>query len=235
MFFIVENHCMKFFSILCSLCLILLLCPGAQADEVASKPLKLSVELENIIAHVEARYSATGFSATFKQVSTLKAMQITDHALGKISVKRPGKMRWVYERPERQTIISDGISLWIYRPDDYQVMVGKAPEFFGKGRGAAFLSDMGQIRKQFLISLEPPDGNGDYVLKLTPVEKNFDLSRIDLTISKNKFEITRITTYNEYGDETRIDLTDIEFVQNMDDALFHFDIPEGVDILQFDK
>ena len=57
---------MKFFSILCSLCLILLLCPGAQADEVASKPLKLSVELENIIAHVEARYSATGFSATFQ-------------------------------------------------------------------------------------------------------------------------------------------------------------------------
>ena len=67
------------------------------------------------------------------------------------------------------------------------------------------------------------------------MEKNFDLSRIDLTISKHKFEITRITTYNEYGDETRIDLTDIEFVQNMDDALFHFDIPEGVDILQFDK
>ena len=192
-------------------------------------------ELENIIAHIEARYAATGFSATFKQVSTLKAMQITDHAFGKISVKRPGKMRWVYERPERQTIISDGISLWIYRPDDYQVMVGKAPEFFGKGRGAAFLSDMGQIRKQFLISLEAPDGNGGYVLKLTPVEKNFDLSRIDLTISKHKFEITRITTYNEYGDETRIDLTDIEFLQNMDDALFHFDIPEGVDILQLDK
>jgi outer membrane lipoprotein carrier protein len=226
---------MKFFSFLCSIFLVLSLCPGTRADENVSKTGKLSVELENIIARVEARYAVTGFSATFKQISTLKAMQITDHAFGKISVKRPGKMRWVYERPEQQVIISDGASLWIYRPGDYQVMVGKAPEFFGEGRGAAFLSDMSRIRDQFLISLEPPDGNGDYVLKLVPVEKNFDLSMIYLVISKNGFEIKRITTYNEYEDETRIDLTDIEFVQNMDDALFHFDIPEGVDILQLDK
>jgi len=226
---------MKFLSVLFSICLGLLFFSGAWAGEDVAQGRKLSAELENILARVETRYAATGFSGTFKQVSTLKAMQITDHASGKIFVKRPGKMRWVYEQPDRQIIISDGVSLWIYRPDDYQVMVGKAPEFFGKGRGAAFLSDMKQIRDQFSIFLEAPDDSGDYVLRLIPVEKNFDLSRIYLTISKSGFEITRITTYNEYEDETRIDLTDIEFVRNMDDALFHFDIPEGIDILQFDE
>lgn len=220
---------MKFMSVLLSVCLGLLFCPGAGADG------NVSADLENIIARVETRYAAGGFSGTFKQVSTLKAMQITDNAFGKIFVKRPGKMRWVYERPEKQVIISDGVSLWIYRPDDYQVMVGKAPEFFGKGRGAAFLSDMKQIRSQFSIFLEAPDSNGDYVLKLIPIEKNFDLSRIYLTISKTGFEITRIITYNGYDDETRIDLTDVEFVQSMDDALFHFDIPEGIDILRIDE
>jgi len=226
---------MKFMSVLLSVCLGLLFCPGAGAGGNDSGTRELSADLENIIARVETRYAAGGFSGTFKQVSTLKAMQITDHASGKIFVKRPGKMRWVYEQPDRQIIITDGVSLWIYRPDDYQVMVGRAPEFFGKGRGAAFLSDMRHIREQFQISMESPDSKGDYVLKLVPVEKNFDLSRIYLTVSKNGFEITKIITYNEYGDENRIDLTDIEFVQNMDDKLFHFDIPEGVDILQLDE
>jgi len=230
-----EIRHMKFMSVLFSVCLGLFFCIGAGAGENIAQVQEFSDELENIIAQVEARYAATGFSGSFKQVSTLKAMQITDTAFGKISVKRPGKMRWVYERPEKQVIISDGVSLWIYRPDDYQVMVGKAPEFFGKGRGAAFLSDMKQIRNQFSIFPEPPDGNGDYVLKLIPIEKNFDLSRIYLTISKTGFEVTRIITYNGYDDETRIDLTDIEFVRNMDDALFHFDIPEGIDILRIDE
>ena len=230
-----ENRRMKFRSVLFSICLVVLFCPGSSAGDKIDPHQKLSPDLENILSRVEARYAASGFSGTFKQVSTLKAMQVTDHASGKIFVKRPGKMRWVYEQPEKQIIISDGVSLWIYRPDDYQVMVGKAPEFFGKGRGAAFLSDMKHIREQFSIFLEAPDGNGDYVLKLVPMEKNFDLSRIYLTISKNRFEITRIITYNEYEDETRIDLTDIEFTQHMDDALFHFNIPEGVDILQLDQ
>ena len=230
-----EIRHMKFMYVLFSVCLGLLFFSGAWADEDVAQGRKLSAELENILARVETRYAATGFSGSFKQISTLKAMQITDNAFGKIFVKRPGKMRWVYERPEKQVIISDGVSLWIYRPDDYQVMVGKAPEFFGKGRGAAFLSDMKQIRSQFSIFLEAPDSNGDYVLKLIPIEKNFDLSRIYLTISKTGFEITRIITYNGYDDETRIDLTDVEFVQSMDDALFHFDIPEGIDILRIDE
>ncbi len=230
-----EIRHMKFMYVLFSVCLGLLFFSGAWAGEDVAQGRKLSAELENILARVETRYAATGFSGSFKQISTLKAMQITDNAFGKIFVKRPGKMRWVYERPEKQVIISDGVSLWIYRPDDYQVMVGKAPEFFGKGRGAAFLSDMKQIRSQFSIFLEAPDSNGDYVLKLIPIEKNFDLSRIYLTISKTGFEITRIITYNGYDDETRIDLTDVEFVQSMDDALFHFDIPEGIDILRIDE
>jgi len=226
---------MKFWPVLFSICLVVLFCQGSSAGEQIDPHRNLPPDLENIIARVEARYAASGFSGTFKQVSTLKAMQITDHASGKIFVKRPGKMRWVYERPEKQIIISDGVTLWIYRPDDNQVMVGKAPEFFGKGRGAVFLSDMKHIREQFSIFLEAPDGNVDYVLKLVPMEKNFDLSRIYLTISKSRFEIKRITIYNEYEDETRIDLTDIEFATDMDDKLFQLDIPEGVDILQFDE
>ena len=144
-------------------------------------------------------------------------------------------MRWVYEQPERQTIISDGVSLWIYRPDDYQVMVGRAPVFFGEGRGAGFLSDMKMIRRKFRISQEPPADDGDAVLKLVPNQEGLDIAKIYLTVSKTTSEITRILTCNVYGDETQVDLTGIEFSESMDDALFTFTIPEGVDVLKIDE
>ena len=92
--------------------------------------------IEKIIGGVESRYNIPGFSADFEQKSILKAMDVTDMASGKLMVCQPGKMRWEYVTPDPQTIITDGKDLWIFRPDENQVMVGKAPALFGEGKGA---------------------------------------------------------------------------------------------------
>lgn len=191
--------------------------------------------LDEIIARVEDRYAGPGFTARFFQTSILKAIEVTDTASGQIFVKRPGMMRWEYEHPEQQTIVTDGKTLWIYRPEDHQVMIGKAPTFFGDGKGAGFLSDIRQIQNQFLISLENRDPNGDYRLKLFPVEKTFDIALISLTVSAKTFDIVKIITYNAYNDETRIALSDIQLKHDLDDQLFTFQIPEGIEILYLDE
>jgi outer membrane lipoprotein carrier protein len=92
-----------------------------------SKIQKLQLSLDKIIEGVEKIYDVPGFSAQFVQESTIKAMDLTDVASGKIFVKRPGMMRWVYEKPYKQIIITNGKKLWIYKPEDNQVMLGKAP------------------------------------------------------------------------------------------------------------
>ena len=58
------------------------------------------------------------------------------------------KMRWEYETPDRQTIITDNKTLWIFRPEDNQVMIGKAPSFFEGGKGFSFLSNMKLIQQE---------------------------------------------------------------------------------------
>jgi len=199
----------------------------------SSAPANLT--LDEIVDRVEARYAAPGFSARFLQTSTLKAMEITDNASGRIFVKRPGMMRWEYQEPEMQTIATDGRRLWIYRPEDNQVMIGKAPHFFGDGKGAGFLADIQQIRRQFYITLENKIIDGNYRLQLFPITKTFDLSFVYLLISTQTFDVVRIVTYNSYGDKTRIDLSDIQLKQTLDDNLFTFQIPAGVEILYFDE
>jgi outer membrane lipoprotein carrier protein len=205
------------------------------SSKTASMPDDLSLSLDEIITHVEKRYSVSGFSAQFFQTSTIKAMDITDTASGTAYFKRPGKMRWKYEAPERQTLITDGNTLWIYRPDDNQVMIGKAPSFFKGGKGFSFLSDMKEIRQKFKMSLEKEGPEGFWVLKLLPKEKTVDIVKILLTISKATFDVVEIATYNSYGDQTRFVFSHIQFKKKIDDSLFHFNIPKDVEVLHLDE
>ncbi len=198
-------------------------------------PAVFAATLEDILEGVEARYSGPGFSAQFFQTSTLKAMQIKETASGRLFVKRPGKMRWEYESPDKQVIITDGKKLWIYRPDDNQVMIGKAPAFFGEGKGAGFLSDIRQVRQNFEISLQTKPKESTYIIQLIPREKTYDISVIYLSIVPQTFDVVQVTTLNEYDDETQIDLHDITYNHNQPDSLFTLQIPEGADIVQIDE
>jgi outer membrane lipoprotein carrier protein len=196
----------------------------------------LAPDVEAILDGLQKRYGNAGFSARFDQTSTLKAMDISDSAEGTISVKPPDKMHWLYTAPDRQTIISDGEQLWIYRPDDNQVMVGKAPAFFSNGRGAGFLSDIGSLAGHFSIARANEAMAGDqYVLKLVPLKNQTEVSEIYLTIDKARYEIVEIVTYNAYGDETVITFSDVRFDVTLDKALFKFQIPDGADVVQLDQ
>ena len=209
---------------------------GLQDVKAASEQNDLTVD--QILQNVENKYTNSKFAADFIQRSTIKAMNITDTATGKVYIKYPGMMRWEYEKPERQIIITDADKLWIYRPEDNQVMTGKAPTFFRNGKGASFLSDIRIVREKFDISLEsspPSDSDLFYHLKLIPREKTLDISEIRLMVSRKTFNVLQIETLNFYGDETRIDLVNFAFGVDIDESLFSFRIPEGVDVIQIDE
>lgn len=206
-----------------------------QVQTAASSIKPTSFSLDEILKRLEIRYSAPGFSARFFQTSTLKAMDITETASGTMLVKRPGMMRWVYEKPDKQVIVTDGKQLWIHRPADNQVTVGSAPSFFGDGKGASFLSNIQSVRKTFNVTLEKMNASQEYVLKLVPMDKSYDLSSVLLVVSNDTFNIVEVVTYNSYEDETRIELNNIQIEQNIDDAQFKFAIPQGAEVVKMDK
>lgn len=193
------------------------------------------IGLDDILRGIEERYAGSTFTARFDQNSTLAAMDITDTASGKVFVKHPGKMRWEYEKPETQIIITDGVDLWVYRPHDRQVMVGKAPNLFGEGKGVGFISDIRQIRKSFSVSLEASRENDFWALKLIPKKSQPDVVEIHLIVEPETFLVTQVVTRNAYKDETRIALSGYQFGLHLNDSLFAFIIPKHVDVLQIDE
>ena len=84
--------------------------PLLMSSEIRSTALaaESDLTLEQILDRLEKHYRDNNFKAEFIQESTVKAMEITDFASGKMFVRYPGKMRWEYEKPEKQVIITDG-------------------------------------------------------------------------------------------------------------------------------
>jgi outer membrane lipoprotein carrier protein len=201
----------------------------AQSDaEVALDPL-----VAEVLDALEQRYASSAFKARFEIESTLTAMQVTDTASGHLMVKYPGKMRWEYESPDPMLFVTDGATLWMYQPGERQVTVGQADEVLGGSQGASFLSDIRLLRRQFQIDLDPGGSDQRVRLKLTPRETGLDIAFIILTIDRSTNEVVEVLTVNQYEDRTRIVFQDIAFQQTFPDELFRFQIPEGVDVLQF--
>jgi outer membrane lipoprotein carrier protein len=211
---------------------VLILCMGGVGLGAAAGD---DAALSTILDGLEKRYAGQGFSAKFFQESMLKAMQISDTAEGSLTVKRPGKMRWEYTIPDVQTVVSDGRTLWIYRPADNQVMVGKAPDFFSGGKGAGFLSDIRQVRKSFAIDVMKAKNDAYYRLRLTPRKASPDLADVILSVNKASYQVDQVITHNAYGDETQITLNDYQFNLNPKESLFTFKPPEGADVVQVDQ
>ena len=213
------------------LLILIMVAPACALSQEAALP---SMSVEDILDRVEKLYTASRFSASFIQESTIKAMEITDSASGKLYVQYPGKMRWEYLKPEAQIIVTDGVQLWMYRPEDNQVMLGQASTFFSEGKGAGFLSDIRLLRKDFEITLEDIRFGDYYNLKLVPLEKNWDIAFVHLLVSRDTFHIAQVYTYNAYDDVTRIELVNPQFNVSFDEAFFTFEIPKGADLLRLD-
>jgi len=194
-----------------------------------------SMTTDEVIARLESKYGGADIHAKFIQESSLEAMDITDTATGQVWFKHPGMMRWEYKTPDAHAIITDGQMLWIHRPSDNQVIVGDALTYFGNGKGASFLANIGLIKEEFRVEKVAAQKSGHYTLKLIPRQEKLDLSKIFLNIDQKTFIIDSVSTKNAYGDETLIKFQNIEFKTAIEASKFLCEIPSDADVVQLEQ
>lgn len=198
-----------------------------------------ALSVSEVVDRMEARYASSDCQAEFTQESTLKAIGVTDTATGMVYFKKPNMMRWDYQEPEKQIIVTDGTTLWMYRPDEAQVMVGRAEDYFGGGEGLSFLADISILRSQFRICFPAPEDeeipDDHYLLKLTPHVARSNLAFLYLWVSKDTFNIVRSKVFNPFGDTTVIKFNAIKFNQNLKPSFFVFEIQKGTEVIQLDE
>lgn len=191
--------------------------------------------VSQLLKKIENRYDSVSFSADFFQESPLPEIQVTETAQGKAYFKKTGKFRWEYEKPEVLHYISNGVTLWIHSPSDNNVWTGKSKEFFGKGSGANVLTDVKQIRNQFVVSIAESSDENTTRLKLVPKNKTMGFTDIFLTVDNGTYDILKIVSFNMNGEETRIEFKNLEFKPFSDDVMFNFKIPAKANVIPLEQ
>ena len=188
--------------------------------------------LDDVVRDVEAAYGRmTDLRAEFTQTAFNKSLNQTIPAQGVVYLKKGGKLRWEYKEPTPQEIVSDGKKLWVYTPALGQVNVGEATEALA-GPAGSFLPGLGRLRAEFAVRFlnpaEPRDGEGNWVLDLTPKRPLPTLARLVLSMDAKTWELRRAVVYDQFENTVTMRFTKVAINSGLPDRLFTFEAPKGV-------
>jgi len=196
------------------------------------------LELDAVVDRVQRRYDgAADFRARFTQTLTSAAMGRKTSSAGTVMFKKPGRMRWDYEKPERATYVSDGALLWLYEPEDRQAFK-QALKASQLPAALAFLTGKGKLAAEFDIAVagKTPYGTaGDYLLTLSPKVAEPQVKTILFVVDPRTFDVRESVITDGQGNTNDLTFADIRMGTRIPDAEFHFAPPAGVRVIDTAK
>jgi outer membrane lipoprotein carrier protein len=169
----------------------------------------------------------TAVKARFAQMVLDKNMKLLQQATGTMQFSRPGKFRWEYTKPYEQTIVGDGVKLWIYDKDLNQVTVRKLDGAIGSSP-AALLAGSNEIEKNFTLTNIGNQEGLDW-LEARPKAQDTAFERIRLGFSKAGLEAMELR--DQFGQITVIKFADVERNPRIAPEVFKFAPPKGADLI----
>ena len=188
-------------------------------------------ELADALRTLQQRYESTRtLVAKFRQEveSPTMAGKLTSN--GTVSFEKPNRMRWDYAAPDRQTIVSDGETLWIYQPEEKQVLKAPLREAFQATTPVTFLAGLGHVDHDFTPTLES-SADDRWVLKLVPREER-GVGTLVLVVRKGDASIEEARISDPLGTTTHLALSEERRNVSLGADLFHFTPPPGVDVVR---
>ncbi len=188
---------------------------GAQAPEAAPSGDLLDRFLDEI----------TTLTAEFEQALVIGDEREVES--GSLAFERPSKFRWHYEEPFERLVVADGKNLWVLDVELEQATVTPLDQNVGSSP-AMLLSGDRAIRDGFTV-VDEFEADGLTWLRLEPEIEAADFRAVLLGFE----ELTprRLELVDGLGQTTRITLSDVEVNVRLDDGLFRFRPPRGVDVI----
>jgi outer membrane lipoprotein carrier protein len=184
------------------------------------------------MSRLQSHYEATdSFSAKFKQTIT-RAGAPPRERRGTVSYKKPGRMRWEFEAPQPETIVSDGTTIYDYDSGLNQVIETPVKQAFKSRLVAAFFLGVGNLERDFdaaSVASSPADGLKHVIL--TPKGGG---DAVELGIDPKTSNIITMAVTDSLGNRTAISFSDIKRNSNLRTSLFAFTPPVGADIVSSD-
>lgn len=213
---------------------------GVPLTEYAPSSAPITLDLvARRFAEVDGRIKT--LAADFRQFVRMEGSDTVQQVEGTVDFKKPDLMRLEHRLPERQTVVSDGSWLWVYRPSTNQVIQTRLSSWRKKEPLAKGLLDFGQsadLLKRYAaevstVSAPGADGQRVFVVTLTPKPEDKAGEGQDF-----KLELKASTKDFFPGEATlrvgrasiRSTFDHVKLNPELPDATFRFSPPAGSDV-----
>jgi len=216
-------------AILPAIVMLLVTAVAVHSETMAPAGSRSSKDLKHVLDRLQRHYRDTSsFSAKFsEEIATVGAPKRKRQ--GTVSFRKPGRMRWEFETPEKQTIVSDGETLYSYDPDLNQVVETPLKQALKSSSATSFLLGMGNINRDFKAAFANP---------ATPtglIDLNLDAKaggyKIEVGLDPKTYNLITLTLTDQLGDTTRIDFSEIHDNVELPESIFAFKAPAGADVV----
>jgi len=200
-----------------------------RSETIAPAAAPASKELKRVLDRMQRHYRDTkSFSAEFsEEIATVGAPKRKRQ--GTVSFRKPGRMRWEFRDPEKQTIVSDGETLYSYDPDLNQVVETPLKQALKSSSATSFLLGIGNISRDFKAAFaSPPTPTGFIDLILDAKAGGY---KIEVGLDPKTYNLITLTLTDQLGDTTRIDFSDIHDNVELPESIFAFKAPPGADVV----
>jgi len=177
--------------------------------------------LQSFLQHsrtIRAQFTQTVQDRNGKQVQ---------NASGVMQFSRPGKFRWVYEKPYAQLIVGDGVKVWMYDADLNQVTVRKLDQALGS-TPAALLAGDNEIERNFDL-IDGGRRDGLEWVEASPKTQGGSFEKIRLAFRDGTLAAMELRDH--FGQTTTIRFVQLEMNPKLAAKLFVFAPPAGADVV----
>jgi outer membrane lipoprotein carrier protein len=184
---------------------------------------------------VQSRYEGVrDVAARFEQTTSAARLggspSAPSNSSGRVTLAKPGKMRWNYENPEPSLVVSDGKTVWIFDPAFGEVQKMPAAEGFLTGAAAQFLLGAGDMRRDFKVStVSCNDAAAE--LELIP-RQPATYEKVFLGVEPATGTVHRTRIVDLLGNVVTVEFRDQRFNLNPPESEFRFQAPDGVKVIE---
>jgi chaperone LolA len=172
--------------------------------------------------------SAKTATARFEQQVFDRAGKVVERASGTFAFQRPGKFRWVYEKPNQQVLVGDGTRLWIHDPDLNQVTVKRIDRAISS-TPAALLAGKDDITSLFTLR-DAGAADGLNWVEATPKAQDTGFERVRLGLQGKT--LAAMELQDQLGGRTLLRFSDLKPNAPVAPETFRFTPPKGADVIE---
>jgi len=181
-----------------------------------------------IIAEVKERLSDyKTFSARFQKQFYWAVLDKRRNREGRIYLRRPDRFRIELEGGD--LVVADGRAVWSYVERNAQVVVSPY-EGEVKTPWAVFF-DYAERYTPIAVEESKLEGRDCHLLIMAPESKVSVVERMRVWVDRKKWLLLQVEQLEANGNLTTYRLTDHRTNKKIDDEVFAFEVPEGVEVL----